>query len=365
MKIGVDISQIVYPGTGVARYLNNMIDAIVKYDHNNQYCFFFSSLRKKIPFEIEKKIGNKHLIKKFFFPPTLLDLIWNQIHIISIEKFVGQVDLFVTSDWTEPPSKNKKITVIHDLVYLTYPETLDKKIIEVQKRRIEWVKKESSLIIADSLATKNDIVRKLNISPKKIKVIYPAVNIDPIPDANFTQKTLNKYSLTKPFILTVGKIEPRKNLKRLISAFYQAKIKNLNLVIVGPKGWDKDNFSNCQNIRFLGYIPDQELFSLYQSALFFIYPSLYEGFGYPLVEAMILGCPVATSNTSSLKEIAEGYGLLFNPIKEEEITKAIIKLQQKRLREDLKKRGLVRAKQFSLENYAKKLINTFESQKFN
>lgn len=379
MKIAIDISQIVHRGAGVARYTKELTKALLKYDHRNQYVFFFSSLRQKMDKNLKKEIEKKHFLKEFFLPPTVLDLLWNQWHIFSIDNLVGKNDLLLTSDWIEPPSQSKKITVIHDLVSLKYPEESHPRtefalknfivfpnIVTVQKRRLSWVKKESALIISDSFATKNDIIELLKVPEDKIEVIYPPVEIN-IPTNNEVRKTTRKYQIRKPFILTVGKIEPRKNLRRLINAFKKAKLNDVDLIIVGPKGWNKTikqgNNSTIKhnNIKFLGFIPDIELYSLYQSALFFIYPSIYEGFGYPIVEAMKLKCPIATSDTSSLKEIAENVALLFNPYNENAIAQAIVTLYQNpNLRKELYQKAIKRAKQFSLEKYAHNLIRTFE-----
>lgn len=367
MKIAIDISQIVYEGSGVSRYLNFLIKGLLQYDQKNKYTFFFSSLRKKIDKSLEKKIKEKNQLKKFPFPPTILDFLWNRLHVFPIENLIGNNDIFFSSDWTEPPTKSFKITTIHDLVYLKFPQTMTEKIINVQKRRLKWVKKESNLIIADSKTTKKDIINLLKIPSKKIEVVYPAVEVNVNPKS-IVNRTLKKLNFNRPFILTVGKLEPRKNIKKLINAFLKAKLKNIDLVIVGQKGWGElysDYFKyTLPNIKFLGFIPDIDLYSLYQSALFFIYPSLYEGFGYPVVEAMKLDCPVATSNTSSLEEIGKNSALLFNPEKETEITKAIINLYQNpRLRERLIIAGRKKRNIFSLKKFSYQLINIFE--KFN
>lgn len=372
MKIAIDISQVVYEGSGVARYTQSLIEAVLKYDQKNAYTFFFSSLRRKLDYSLSKKITEKHILKRYYLPPTFLDILWNQLHLFSIDNFIGKNDLLVTSDWTESPSKAKKITVVHDLVYLKFPETLHKKIIDVQKRKLRWVKKESKLIIADSYNTKQDLIELLKIPRDKIEVVYPPVSVISQTKGKII-KTLKKYNLNRPFILTVGKIEPRKNIGRLISAFLKTKCRNIDLIIVGAKGWETDYYQSClhrqaivnnqqvKNIRFLGFIPDPELYSLYQSALFFVLPSIYEGFGLPVIEAMKLGCPVAASNTSSLKEIAENYAFLFNPYNEDEIAKTLIKLiEDKELRNMFKEKGLIQGAKFSPEKFADNLLRVFK-----
>lgn len=365
MKIAVDISQIIHQATGVARYTKELIEALLNYDRKNDYVFVFYSLRQKLNRSIEFKIKKHHSLKKFFLPPTILEFLWNKLHIFSIDNLIGKNDLLLTSDWVEPPSQTKKITVVHDLVFIKFPETLDKKIVTVQKRRLEWVKKESSLIVTDSYSTKNDILKLLNIPQKKIKVIYPAVQVSK-PQSSQIRKTLAKYQIKKPFILTVGKIEPRKNLHRLIKAFIKTKPAKLKLIIVGPKGWggvnkQLTNLTYKNNIKLLGVVSDIELYCLYKAADFFIYPSLYEGFGYPVVEAMKLGCPIATSNTSALKEIAQGAGLLFNPLDENMIAKTINTLYHSPdLQNKLRLKGIKKAKQFSLKKYGRQLVKTFQ-----
>lgn len=364
MKIAIDISQIVYEGSGVARYTRNLVESLLKYDQKNKYVFFFSSLRRSLNKEIESIISKKQSLKKYLFPPTLLDFIWNKAHIFPIDHLIGKVDLVITSDWTEPPSSAKKITIVHDLVYLTYPETLPQQIKNVQTRRMNWVKNESDLIIADSQSTKKDLIELLKITDEKIKVIYPAVihrKDEYSPTLQDTQTILNKYKLTKPFILTVGKQEPRKNIPLLISAFQNAKLKNIDLVIVGTHGWG-DSLQQIDTVRHLGFISDKELYTLYSSALFFIYPSLYEGFGYPVIEAMNMGCPVATSNTSSLKEIGKNACVLFNPYNKEEMTQSLINLSvNKQLRQDLIKKGLQRAPDFSDKKFALQWLDVFDT----
>ncbi len=177
MKIGIDISQIAYPGTGVATYLQNLVESLIEHDNGNDYVLFFSSLRKKIQdsrFKIQDK--NKEIkIKQFRLPPTLLDLLWNKLHIVPVEWFIGDVDVFISSDWTQPPSKAKKVTILYDLIVYKYPDETAKKIIDVQKRKLKWVKKEVDRILCISEATKKDAINILGIPEEKLKVVYPGI----------------------------------------------------------------------------------------------------------------------------------------------------------------------------------------------
>lgn len=172
MKIGIDVSQLAYPNTGVANYLDNLVRALVKSDSQNEYILFFSSLRGKLNLKIS---ANNVKIKKFKLPPTLLDLLWNRLHVLPIEKFIGPVDVFISSDWTEPPAKAKKATILYDLIVFKYPQETAKKIISTQKRKLKWVKKESSAVMCISEGTKKDASEILGIDKSKLSVIYPGL----------------------------------------------------------------------------------------------------------------------------------------------------------------------------------------------
>ncbi len=369
MKIGIDISQIVYQGTGVARFTEGLVKAILNNDKKNQWRFFFSSLRSELNKDLGEKILQKgHQLVKWKIPNTFLSFLWNDLHHLS-KSFMtyfscfNDLDWFITSDWTEPPLTIKKATVVHDLVYCRYPETLAKKIRKTQEKRLTLIKEESRLIFVDSKTTRDDLINFIKIDKKRVVVNSPGVDVTK-PSKGQMKKTLNKYHLKKPFVLTVGKMEPRKNLGRLIEAFQKLNNRDIDLVVVGPKGWQEVNnitIKQYNNIKILGFIEDTELYSLYSSCLFFIYPSLWEGFGYPIIEAMKLAAPIACSNTSSLKEIADGAALFFDPFNVVQITQSINELtRNKSLRENLIIKGKEKAKIFSWKNYYNKLINLLE-----
>ncbi len=174
MRIGIDVSQLAYEKTGVSEYLKNLIEALISIDKNNDYILFFSSLRRSLP---KIKTSERVKIKKFRFPPMFLDLMWNKLHIFPIENFVGNVDVFITSDWTEPPTrKAKKATILYDLIVYKTPRETAKKIVEVQKRKLDWVKKESSVVFCISESSKKDAREILGIEEKRLSVIYPGIN---------------------------------------------------------------------------------------------------------------------------------------------------------------------------------------------
>ncbi len=334
MKIGIDISQIVY-GTGVSNYTKNLVEALLKNDHSNHYLLFASSTRQRKRLnEFKKKLLDyKNVEFKFFpFPPRIFEFFWNTLHIFPIERFIGRVDVFHSSDWLQPPirsKKTKKITTIHDMVVYLFPSSSHPRILANQKRRLKQVKKEVDLIIADSQNTKEDIIKFLQISSERIKVVQLAVSgqFKPQEDEKI-KEVLNKYKIKKPYILSVATQEPRKNIQKILDVFEdlsqnsQYKSQQLQLVLVGKFGWG-EGLRSTENVIWTDYVPEEDLIVLYSGCRVFIYPSLYEGFGLPVLEAMACGAPVITSKNSSMAEIAKDTAILIDPRSEGQMKKAI------------------------------------------
>src|SRR3989344_4635516 len=180
MKIAIDISQIAYEGTGVANYTAEMVKHLLKIDKKNDYLLLGMTLRQRKKlldyFNTVKNLSDKVTLKLFPIPQTVGNILWNQLHKIKIENLTGKIDIFHSSDWIQPPSCAKKVTTVHDLVIYKYPETSHPQIIEVQKRRLDWVKRECDAVLADSKCTKNDLINILHFNPNKIEVIYAGVN---------------------------------------------------------------------------------------------------------------------------------------------------------------------------------------------
>lgn len=357
MKIGIDISQVVYDGSGVARFTNGLTRAIANFGDRHEWHLFFSSLRRPFPAALEPVINRAHItLHKYPFPPLILSRMWNDAHIIDVQRFTGPLDWFITSDWTEPPATCKKATMIHDLAFMRYPETIDERVAMNQKKRIEFIKKETDIIFADSDATRNDVIELLGIDRRKTITNYPGVEVqaEPVKPPTFLPN--------KRFILSVGKLEPRKNLRRLIEAFIDAEPKDVNLLIVGEQGWGdvpKPATQTSDAVHFLGYVSDAELSYLYGHCFFFIYPSIWEGFGYPVIEAMKHGAAVATSKTSSLGEIAHNHAILFDPENVADISRAITALStDDALRTSLQTKSKKHAHTFTWERYYQTMIKT-------
>jgi glycosyltransferase involved in cell wall biosynthesis len=331
LKVGLDISQIAHPG-GVANYTQNL--ALQLSDNKDlETVFFYSSFRKPI----KTKLKN---IKSFRLPPTLFEVLFNKIRSTNIEKFVGPIDIFHSSDWVQPPSKAKKVTTYHDMVPLKYPQWSHPKIVAVHKRRLKLVEDEIDMVIAVSESTKKDLMEVSNIPEEKITVIYEAADERyKLQEKKKVEDFRKRMNLPDKFILAIGGIGERRNLKRVKEAG-----KGYKLVITG------------QDIK----PTDEEMPLLYSAANVLVYPSLYEGFGLPILESQACGTPVITSNISSMPEVAGKGAILVDPNSVKEITTALIELMDEgALSDKLIKDGFENVKRFSWEKCAKETVEVY------
>ena len=367
MKIGIDISQIVYQGTGVAQYTQSLVSELLKQNIKDEYFLFGSSLRQKNRLsDFVSHLSGVHpktIIAPF--PLSFLSLLWNRLHIGAIEQFIGPVDVFHSSDWTQPPTQHaKKVTTIHDLIVFRHPEFFPKTIIETQKKRLYWVARECDAIIVDSKATKKDCMTYLSIHENKIHVVPLGVSKQFRPRTKEAiESACQKYSIKGSYILSVGTLEPRKNLGRVISSFNKIK-KNIphRLVVAGNKGWNPNDIEENDKIDEIGYVDSADLPLLYAGASCFVYPSLYEGFGLPVLEALACGCPVVCSLRGSLSEIANGFVVEIDPMDEKSIDEGLLQalfLSEKK-KEEFKQRGIKYAQTFSWQKTAKKTFDVYK-----
>ncbi|HUV42510.1 MAG TPA: glycosyltransferase family 1 protein [Patescibacteria group bacterium] len=362
MKIGIDISQIIY-NTGVSFYTRNLVRALAKIDKKNQYLLFGGSLRQKEPlekFSQEIREINKNFSSKIItFPPTLAEPLFNRFHCLPIEKLIGPIDVFHTSDWTEPAAQAAKVTTIHDLTFLKNGKEVDSRVLKAHQRRLRWVKKESDLVMAVSQTTKKDIIKILDIEPNRIRVTYEAApaKVARIKDEKKIAKTKREYGIKGDYLLVISPWQPRKNFRRILQAFRELEDLNLNLVVVGyteMRPWFKD-----QKIIFTDYVSaGEKMNALFSGASCLVYPSLYEGFGLPILEAFTCGCPVVTANLSSMPEVAGRAAILVNPRSVKAIAQGIREALEKR--DQLIKAGLKRVKQFSWQKTAQETLKVYE-----
>lgn len=333
LNVGMDISQIAHRG-GVATYTNNLANELSK-SPDFKMRYFYSSLRK--PYK-----GDLKNVKSYRLPPTLFELFFNRIRNVSIEKFIGPVDIFHSSDWTQPPTKAKKVTTYHDVVAEKYPQWSHPKIVTVHKRRLKLVEEEIDLVIAVSQTTKKDLLEISNIPEEKIVVIYegPTSDFKPQP-AKKTKGFKKKYHLPEKFILAIGGIGERRNLNRIKDA-----CKDYHLVIAG------------QTLPWLGI---DELELLYNSAEVLLYCSLYEGFGIPILDAFSVGLPVITSNVSAMPEVGGDAAMYVDPYDVLDIKEKLEQVvNDNDLRGEMIKKGFEQVKKFSWKKCAKETADVYE-----
>jgi glycosyltransferase involved in cell wall biosynthesis len=359
VKIGIDISQIVYR-TGVSRYTEELVKSLLKIDQENQYVFFGSSLRRRKELNsFVRNVKSKNTYSAIYpLPPSFLEFLLNRVRIYDIRNFIGKVDVFHSSDWTQPKTTAAKVTTVHDLGVFKFPELFHSKIVEVQKRRLNLVKKECDKIIAVSQNTKKDLIEILGIPENKIRVIYEAASEHFKPQKKEeVEKVKGKFGIRNNYILTVATFGARKNLIKLYGSFKKIrKNYNLDLVIVGS-GIEAE-----RNIISTGFVKDLELASLYSGAMVFIYPSKYEGFGLPVLEAMSCGSPVICSETSSLPEVGGKCVIYADPDSEEEMTESLEKIiDDEKEQERLVKLGYLQSKKFSWQATAEKTLEIYRS----
>ena len=357
MKIGIDISQIVY-GTGVSVYTKQLVSGLLSSDKSNQYVLFGSSLRRRGDIKVfTDSLKGKYSTIIYSLPPTILDILWNRLHVLKIESIIGDIDVFHSSDWAQPPTKAIKITTVHDLVPVLYPKWSHPRLVKVHKRRLQRVKEYVDRIIVPSNTTKKDLV-KMGFDEGKVRVINEA------PGNQYFRQGKNKidhfkrkYKIKDNYLMAVG-TAPRKNIKRVIKAFINSDYKDkYQLVIIG----EHNNIPNIRDyVKFTGYVNDSEMPTAYSGAGALIYASLYEGFGLPILEAFACETPVITSNRGSMKEIAEDAAFLVDPRSTKSISMGINGVLSKR--ESYIKKGKEKVKKYSWERALKETIKVYEQK---
>ncbi|MFH1309481.1 MAG: glycosyltransferase family 1 protein [Candidatus Omnitrophota bacterium] len=371
MRIGINARYIQGKQSGIGIFLRNLILNLKKYDRKNEYVLFFGD--KLIPKEIQETGFECDVPKK----PTgnqISKIMWAHCYLPSAAKR-RRIDVFHETSFVAPIfGKIPCVTTVHDTAYLRFPYCYTRRNRLYFKALVPKTLKKSKLIIAPSNFTKSDIINTFSVKEEKIRVVYRSVNesFKVLDDKDSLKKVKQKYGIKGDFVLSVSAISPRKNLITAIKAFKLLKDKNDfngQYVIVGGKGWlyeevfkEVADSGLSEDIVFCEYVPEDDLVSLYNGASVFVYVSLFEGFGIPLVEAMACGLPIVTSNVSSMPEIAGKAARLVDPNKVEEIARAISDLSDKAssLRSTAVELGLKQAREFSWKKTTKNMIAVYE-----
>ncbi len=386
MDIGVDLRCLLSTHrTGVGEYAAELLSAIFNLDSENQYYLFYNSLSEKTPPLLQFLKPNVHILATRY-PNKLFNLAIKIFNYPKLDSLIAahfdipHLDYFFSPhlNFTCLSTKTKHILTVHDLTYDLFP-----KFLTIKQRwwhRLTSPKgqcRSAHLIIAPSENTKRDLINFYQIPENKIHVIYPGLSLVSFPrkrestiaEPGFPILVGNdKFNLPKKFILFLGTLEPRKNIAGLITA-YESAFHRLNvphdLVIAGAPGWKNEKVKALvkhsplrDKIHFLGFVEVKDKPALYRGASVFVYPSFYEGFGFPVLEAMQNGTAVITSNRSSLSEITNGAAYLVNPHRPSEISLGLTKiLNSPALAERFSILGETQATNFSWEKSTKEWLN--------
>jgi len=364
MLIGIDASRsVAQERTGTENYSLNLIRHLLALQSDHRYRLYFN---RPPTYNLQPVTCNLRIIP---FPR-----LWTHLR-LSWEMARRPPDLlFVPAHVLPIVHPRRSVVTVHDLGYLYYPQAhrlLDRIYLDLSTR---YNARAAAHLIADSSATQRDLIERYGVEPDKITVVYPGYDdtaFQPVSDEEAIEAVKTRYDIAGDYILFVGTLQPRKNLIRLTEAFsnLQPPTSNLQLVIAGKKGWLYEKaFRRVKelglegSVLFPGYVAAGDLPALLSGARLFVFPSLYEGFGLPVLEALACGTPVVCSNASSLPEVAGDAALLVDPLDVGGLAAALARvLGDEELRAELIQRGFEQAKGFSWERCARETLNVLTS----
>ena len=373
MRIAIDYTAAIKQSAGTANYVRKLVDAMLEQDSSNQYILLASGRPTRArPFPKADNVRGRSI----FISDRYLNLIWYRWRLpLYATYFSGQVDIYHGPDFALPPIGKtlRKVVTVHDLAFLEHPEYVVPSLTTYLKKVVPEAVAAADVICTVSQEVSRTLVEHLQTPPEKLVVIPNGVSryFKRVTDPVLLGATRHKFALKHPLVLGVGTLEPRKNHLGLIKAFYQAQKKKRGpamLALAGGKGWLYEETLRLveelhleKKVRFLGQVSDLELVTLYSLADVFAFPSFFEGFGVPPLEAMACGAPVITSKTSSLPEVVGDAALLIDPHNSGELSDAITRiLENKQLQEELRQKGYERIKLFTWPASAHKMLSVYQ-----
>lgn len=365
MRIGLEASALHGWKSGVGYYTENLLSSVMQISPEHEYILFTNKdLRSNW-----QRLGREVVYDRRFFP---VRSVWMQAVLPGTLRRVRPEVCHFTNYLAPIASDCPYVVTIHDMTLFITPRLHNFKKIVLDRTLIPHVARRADAIITVSNSARDDIVRYLGVPRDKVRVIMNAVSpaFGPVVEQERLAAVCSKYGINVPYVLYVGTIEPRKNIIRLMRAFAHLKKRGLphKMVVVGQPGWhcapiyaEVERLGLQREVIFTGYVPSEDLPVLYSAAECMAFPSLYEGFGLPVIEAMACGTPVVTSNSSSLAEIAGRDALLVNPLSIGEIADALYRLHKEpELRRELSRRGISRAAEFTWQRAAHATLNVYE-----
>lgn len=382
MRIGLDARLLPYlDKEGMAYYSLHLIENLLKNDKANDYILFYNLFIKgDRRFVLDLRNVKNACNRIFWVPGRVLGFLWTKIHFPPIDFILGKLDIFHTLTissstpyfFLPPQIKGKKIITLHDIFPLMFPDKTNN-VFDIQeyKKGFKNVVKNVDAIICVSNSARKDLIRFTGIPEEKTHMVYSGISEDfyKVTDLKKISRVLNKYRIAGKYLLNVSRLDYNKNIVNLIKAFYIfRKDHDLKLVIVGKRGNVRDEvfatidkLGIAKDIIYLDYVNREDLVVLYSAAEIFVFPSFYETFGFPNLEAMKCEVPVISSNIATIKEITQDAALLVDPYSPSEIAKAMSKAAcDWRLRNDLINKGRERVKFFSWEKTAKDTLEIYK-----
>lgn len=362
-----------YANAGVSRYIRTLITGLSKYDPGNKHTYYVQDNRAM---GLLGEGSNDDIICSEKHLSAIKRIIWEQT-VLPYQVKKTAPDVFHSTVNVLPAflGKISQVVTIHDLAFMRFPKTLTKQRYYYQKFFSSLSAHQASQIITVSESTKQDIITFFKVKAEKIHVVYPAIDpffkkLSSSEEIEHLQSFKEEEHITYPFLLFMGTLEPRKNLITLISAYDQLRRENLipqHLVIAGSKGWLYESiFTEVRNrglaeyIHFPGFVPTEKQIFWYNAADVFVYPSLYEGFGLPVAEALACGVPTITSNVSSLPEIAGDAAVTVDPHDIDSLAQAMLRcVGDSKLRNTLQEAALERARLFSLQHMIEGCVEVY------
>ncbi|MBI5959772.1 MAG: glycosyltransferase family 4 protein, partial [Chloroflexi bacterium] len=325
--IGIDYTAAYEQGAGIGRYVRELVRALAAQDTQTSYRLFVAGAARTA---LSSSPGPNFHWRPTRISPLWFARVWHRAQFpLPLEVFTGPIRLFHAPDFTLPPHLPGTLTLltVHDLSFVRAPETTTPVLKAYLDQVVPRSVRRATHVLADSQATKDDLIELYGTSSDKITVVLGGVNSEfkPVTDLQQRRTVRQRYHLPDhPYVFSVGTVQPRKNYARLIEALaiLGPAFEEFHLVIAGGRGWldspiyqAVETFHMADRVHFTGFVRDEDLPTLYSDAVCLAYPSLYEGIGFPILEAMACGIPVITSNISSMPEVAGNATLLIDPYK--------------------------------------------------